>query len=829
MVLKADNEILVKAPSSSSDFNTSDVSSSISPAESSDRASSVLSEGHLPPLPLSGGGLNAPVTPGNRRLSFMLPTMRKPETAVVTAETPQEGYRYFRKGVEKGRDGRTLSIVNPVGHIPNGSKALQPLRRPCSDRRPSSRSLEVPPPCKESAVESSNLREHRKLQRGETKKHRKRLEVKHDEAEFVVADEERKPGKVASLSKIAKCLIFNDTRGVNAVGPRKLTTSKWEHEVSVYIRLCNTHIKQAFMNEFWAMYYHYPLNEKRKAGDGIQTPAPSSRDRCPSPLEIANRRTRITTLSVPKFVTRKREEVLLQSESTQTLPKPQPPPTNPCHLQSHEKSSYSSSQKLHGRRNRSHSPVKQADHDWNTLISFHGNKPYSPPDSLRRSRFERHSDIQSAGRRALRNVQPRASTVPASLGRVSFFSANDSKFTPEAKTKTTLCESSLKSMSIDSIKKRKMRPSSAFPAQRLPSVVRPKGQIDDLNQDVMDASDLDLSGPMFFSFNDLMGKAPKILKGRVYDVIAILRKQAFQRTPEEIKLVHLHYSLEFELEYLIPTWFWSIYIQAFRKINSDFIFTQLCTKATIQEFPRGTIVFNQGDDTYSPVYIPQSDPGEAWHVVLMGRVNVLVSKGFDLQRKSIISVLGCGEAFGSQALVNDGPRTATVVCETPTWLMRVGKMDYKNLLGFLHMIEQKEIIHFLRHRVPLFQFFETPALRNVTERLSLRSYAPNTVIIHEGEMRDHIFIIKSGISSPPPHHFLGNLVPGAHFNEDVITDPHNYSGCPFTVVAIDQVECGTVGAVGEWTNMTLNIAPSKFAGMSMIELVRSRAMEVRKR
>ncbi|KAI8852727.1 cyclic nucleotide-binding-like protein [Chytridium lagenaria] len=116
-------------------------------------------------------------------------------------------------------------------------------------------------------------------------------------------------------------------------------------------------------------------------------------------------------------------------------------------------------------------------------------------------------------------------------------------------------------------------------------------------------------------------------------------------------------------------------LPAFRKINSDFIFNQLCTKATIQELPRGTIIFNQGD------------PGESWHVILTGRVNILVSKGFDLHQKSHISTLSSGEALGLKALVNDSPRTATAITETPVTLLRVAKTDYKNLLGFLHMIE----------------------------------------------------------------------------------------------------------------------------------------------
>ncbi|KAJ3109753.1 hypothetical protein HDU96_007111 [Phlyctochytrium bullatum] len=694
--------------------------------------------------------------------------------------------------------------------------------------------------------------------------------LRYDETAFEVDERVRSRAKVASLAQIARCLRAQEEGKREQRAGRKL--NRWEHK--------------AFMDEFWALYYHFPLEASTRVGDGITVPAPSARDRCPSPLEVEQRKKRIASLSKPRRITRKREEVLLQREAEQAQAKQQAmerkkrekyrkemmmggietlaSPLLPFAAAGDAKKGKGVEGRGSGARNgvgrkraASHNPRRSvsaaaggrlcddADKDWEQLIVMAAELPFSPPESLRKNRFERHMDIKSAGLRAFRHLRRITVSMPPAVGGagaldLSFYDCGHQAAAAilgsptkevggvgEADPKETgavfkmqRCDACVRHrrrvVKADARGGVQPRPSSAFPARRLPSTVKPKGSVDDLDKEHVSASDLDLAKPSFYSFADLMAKAPKILKARFSEVVGILKKPNFQRSDDDINLVHTCLR----------------HLPAFRKINSDFIFTQICNRATIQEYSRGAVVFNQGD------------PGEAWHIILMGRVNVMVSKGFDFSKKYVIAVLGCGDAFGSQALINDGPRTATVVCETNCCMLRLGKMDYKNLLGFMHMIEQKEIMHFLRHKVPLFQFFETAALRNVTDRLSIRSYAPNSVIIHEGELRDHIFIVKSGLcavyrkiaplekGSKKPRDsqlFLGNLTRGAHFNEGVVTDPHCYAGCPFTVVAVDEVECGTVSAIGEWVNMKLNLQPSQFAAMSQVELVRSKAMESRKR
>jgi hypothetical protein len=106
--------------------------------------------------------------------------------------------------------------------------------------------------------------------------------------------------------------------------------------------------------------------------------------------------------------------------------------------------------------------------------------------------------------------------------------------------------------------------------------------------------------------------------------------------------------------------------------------------------------------------------------------------------------------------------------------------------------------------------------------------------------------------------FLGNLNPGAYFNEGAAIDSKSYEGCPFTVIALqgdtnnngnsgsstsnnsglgschddedgEVVQCATISAVGDWRHLDVTLTASRFAKMSQNEILRLQAMEERKR
>ena len=73
------------------------------------------------------------------------------------------------------------------------------------------------------------------------------------------------------------------------------------------------------------------------------------------------------------------------------------------------------------------------------------------------------------------------------------------------------------------------------------------------------------------------------------------------------------------------------------------------------------------------VIIKEKDPGDAFYLILSGKVSVW-AKGKQLTERHP------GEYFGESALVNDEPRSATVKAEGPTELYVLYKDDFKKIL-----------------------------------------------------------------------------------------------------------------------------------------------------
>ena len=71
--------------------------------------------------------------------------------------------------------------------------------------------------------------------------------------------------------------------------------------------------------------------------------------------------------------------------------------------------------------------------------------------------------------------------------------------------------------------------------------------------------------------------------------------------------------------------------------------------------------------------IDQGESGAGFHMILSGEVKV-VRGGRTVAR------LGPGEVFGEMALIDGGPRTATVVAETDTTTFAIATWDFRALV-----------------------------------------------------------------------------------------------------------------------------------------------------
>ncbi|CAN7996456.1 unnamed protein product [Ixodes hexagonus] len=127
----------------------------------------------------------------------------------------------------------------------------------------------------------------------------------------------------------------------------------------------------------------------------------------------------------------------------------------------------------------------------------------------------------------------------------------------------------------------------------------------------------------------------------------ILRKPPLERTLDDLDLIYeelLHIKALSHLSNSIK-----------RELYGVMIFESHATS--------GTILFNQGDE------------GKSWYIILRGSVNVVI------YGKGIVCSLHEGDDFGKLALVNDAPRSATIVTrEDNCHFLRVDKEDFNRIL-----------------------------------------------------------------------------------------------------------------------------------------------------
>ena len=83
--------------------------------------------------------------------------------------------------------------------------------------------------------------------------------------------------------------------------------------------------------------------------------------------------------------------------------------------------------------------------------------------------------------------------------------------------------------------------------------------------------------------------------------------------------------------------------------------------------------------TRSTIVMAGGDPTDSLYIVLSGRLKVMMS---DADGKEVIlSILGPGEFFGEMGLIDDSPRSASVVTIEPCELLSIAKRDFKKCLA----------------------------------------------------------------------------------------------------------------------------------------------------
>jgi CRP/FNR family cyclic AMP-dependent transcriptional regulator len=93
----------------------------------------------------------------------------------------------------------------------------------------------------------------------------------------------------------------------------------------------------------------------------------------------------------------------------------------------------------------------------------------------------------------------------------------------------------------------------------------------------------------------------------------------------------------------------------------------LATVVTRRSAPRSSTIMAAGDAT------------DSLYIVLSGRLKVMMSDSDG--KEVILAILGAGEFFGEMGLIDDEPRSASVVTLEPCELLSVAKRDFRKCMA----------------------------------------------------------------------------------------------------------------------------------------------------
>ena len=103
------------------------------------------------------------------------------------------------------------------------------------------------------------------------------------------------------------------------------------------------------------------------------------------------------------------------------------------------------------------------------------------------------------------------------------------------------------------------------------------------------------------------------------------------------------------------------HIPLFKDVSAEAL-DQLSRSLRRRLYHRGEVIFHQGD------------PGDTMHLVRNGRVKIVVPS--ETGEEAVLAILGPGNCFGELAVIDGGPRSASVVAMEQVETLILGRVDF---------------------------------------------------------------------------------------------------------------------------------------------------------
>jgi len=143
--------------------------------------------------------------------------------------------------------------------------------------------------------------------------------------------------------------------------------------------------------------------------------------------------------------------------------------------------------------------------------------------------------------------------------------------------------------------------------------------------------------------------------------------------------------------------------------------------------------------------IRQGESGQALYMVTTGRARI--EREDDFGETRIVAGIGPGDVFGEIALIDDIPRTSTVVSDVPLTLLQLERTDFERLvldqLGAETVRTTIQVCGFLR-KCDMFSGWHNQALMSIALRFKFLDVDKDEKVIDEDGENDRFFLIYEG-------------------------------------------------------------------------------------
>jgi CRP-like cAMP-binding protein len=155
------------------------------------------------------------------------------------------------------------------------------------------------------------------------------------------------------------------------------------------------------------------------------------------------------------------------------------------------------------------------------------------------------------------------------------------------------------------------------------------------------------------------------------------------------------------------------------------------------------------DEPSEKVIVRQGDPGNAFFVLLSGRVRV--EKRGEGGEPVRLANLGPGSFFGEFALLSDRKRHATVVTEQPSTILEISRKimgrlakKHKEVAKILRRFYRRRLLSTVMQSTPFFGPLGPEEKKRLMGHLRFRKFSPGDRIVEEGAKGGGFYLILIG-------------------------------------------------------------------------------------